>query len=337
MKNPKRFLSFVLALSMLLALDMTAFAAADDIGFTDVAPDADYARAVAWCYEEGLMQGVSSTSFAPDATLTRAMVATVLYRAAGEPTVSGAMAFTDTQTGQWYSDAILWAGARGIVQGYGNGLLGTNDPVTLEQLDVMICRYNGEDPVWTGDPSLSIAATRSRAATAFYNNLRTEKSRKVLVAYFSASGNTENVAKVIADTLDADLFEMIPETPYTSDDLNWTDPGSRVNAEHNDPARQEIKLTKTAVDSWADYDTVFIGYPLWWRAAAWPVNEFVKNNDFTGKTVIPFCTSTSDGLGQSGELLAEMAAGGDWQEGRRFSERAAQPDIAAWVKGLGLW
>lgn len=157
---------------------------------------------------------------------------------------------------------------------------------------------------------------------------------KVLVAYFSASGNTENAAKVIASTLDAALFEMIPETPYTSADLNWTNSGSRVNAEHDDPAKQDVKLAETAVEGWADYDTVFIGYPIWWGSAAWPVNDFVKNNDFTGKTVIPFCTSTSSGMGQSGTLLAEMASGGDWQEGRRFSERASQSDIAAWVNGL---
>ncbi|MCX4373452.1 MAG: flavodoxin, partial [Dysosmobacter sp.] len=110
----------------------------------------------------------------------------------------------------------------------------------------------------------------------------------------------------------------------------------RVNAEHNDPSKQDVKLAKNTVDNWTDYDTVFIGYPIWWGIAAWPVNDFVKNNDFTGKTVIPFCTSTSSGLGQSGTLLAEMANGGNWQEGRRFSERASQSDITAWANGLDL-
>ena len=110
---------------------------------------------------------------------------------------------------------------------------------------------------------------------------------------------------------------MVPEAPYTSADLNWTDSSSRVNAEHNDPSKQDVKLAKNTVDNWTDYDTVFIGYPIWWGIAAWPVNDFVKNNDFTGKTVIPFCTSTSSGLGQSGTLLAEMANGGNWQEGPR--------------------
>ena len=97
-----------------------------------------------------------------------------------------------------------------------------------------------------------------------------------------------------------------------------------------------MELAKTAVDGWEDDDTVFIGYPIWWGIAAWPVNDFVKNNDFTGKTVIPFCTSSSSGLGQSGELLAEMAGTGDWQAGQRFSSGASREQAAQWVSGLGL-
>lgn len=175
MKRIRPLLSVMMAMVMLFGMISTAFAAENDTGFSDVAVDADYAQAVAWCNEEGLMQGVSSGRFAPDATLTRAMVATVLYRAADEPSVSGTLAFTDTQTGQWYSNAILWATDRGIVRGYGNGLFGTEDPVTLEQLDIMIRRYNGEEPSWTGSPALNIAATRAEAAIAFYNNLRRDK------------------------------------------------------------------------------------------------------------------------------------------------------------------
>lgn len=334
MKNLKRFLSFLLTVTMLLALGVTVSAAE----FSDVPAGADYAEAVAWCRENGLIQGTSADTFSPNGTLTRAMVATVLYRAAGKPSVTGAPTFTDVPAGEWYSNAIVWASGEEIVRGYGNGLFGTNDPVTKEQLDVLVRRYAGKDPAWTGDPALNVPATRAEAAVAFYTYLRkpdTVKS-KILVAYFSASGNTEAVADAIADTLDADLFELIPETPYTSADLNWTDSGSRVNDEHNDPSKQNVKLAKTTVDHWTDYDTIFIGYPIWWGNAAWPVNDFVKNNDFTGKTVIPFCTSTSSGLGQSGELLKEMAGTGNWQEGRRFSERASQSDITAWVNSLDL-
>ena len=159
---------------------------------------------------------------------------------------------------------------------------------------------------------------------------------KTLVVYFSATGSTEAVAETIADELDADLFELTPVTPYTSNDLNWTVNGSRVNWEHDDESLRDIALTETTPDNWDEYDTVFIGYPIWWGIAAWPVNNFVKNNDFTGKTVIPFCTSASSGLGQSGELLAEMANGGTWLTGQRFSSNAAADTVRDWAADLGL-
>lgn len=97
-----------------------------------------------------------------------------------------------------------------------------------------------------------------------------------------------------------------------------------------------MELVSATVDNWSEYDTVFIGYPIWWGIAAWPVDEFIETNDFTGKTVIPFATSASSGMGQSGELLAEMAGTGDWQEGQRFRSGASEDDIVAWVEGLGL-
>lgn len=159
---------------------------------------------------------------------------------------------------------------------------------------------------------------------------------KVLVVYYSASGNTARVAKDIADTAGADIFEITPTEPYTSDDLDWTNEDSRVSREHEDESLRDVPLTTTEVENWAEYDTVFIGYPIWWAIAAWPVDNFVKNNDFTGKTVIPFATSASSGMGQSGELLSEMAGTGDWQEGQRFSSGASQSDVADWVNGLNL-
>ena len=159
---------------------------------------------------------------------------------------------------------------------------------------------------------------------------------RTLVVYYSASGNTATVAGYIADALGADTFELVPETPYSSDDLNWTVNGSRVNREHDNESLRDIALVADSVDNWDEYDTVFIGYPIWWAIAAWPVNNFVKNNDFTGKTVIPFCTSSSSGLGQSGELLAEMAGTGDWLDGQRFRSGASQSDVTDWVNSLGL-
>ncbi len=164
----------------------------------------------------------------------------------------------------------------------------------------------------------------------------TTSGGKVLVVYYSASGNTKRVAEDIAETAGGDLFEITPTEPYTSDDLNWTNPNSRVSREHDDESLRDVPLTTTEVPDWDSYDTVLLGYPIWWGIAAWPVNNFVKANDFTGKTVIPFATSSSSGMGQSGSLLAEMANGGDWQQGQRFSSGVSEADVQAWVNGLGL-
>ena len=131
-------------------------------------------------------------------------------------------------------------------------------------------------------------------------------------------------------------YEITPVEPYTSDDLNWTNSSSRVSREHDDESLRDIALTEITPTDWDSYDTVLIGYPIWWGIAAWPVDNFVKGNDFTGKTVIPFCTSSSSGLGDSGNLLEEMAGTGDWQEGHRFSSGASDADAAEWVASLNL-
>lgn len=157
---------------------------------------------------------------------------------------------------------------------------------------------------------------------------------KTLVVYFSATGSTKKVAGYIADTLNADQFELIPAQPYTSADLRWSNADSRVSREHDDEDLREVELVKSTVDNWDEYDTVFIGYPIWWGIAAWPVNDFILSNDFTGKTVIPFCTSSSSGLGESSELLADMAGTGDWQAGMRFASRVSEADVIGWVNSL---
>mgnify|MGYP004462204161 FL=1 len=157
---------------------------------------------------------------------------------------------------------------------------------------------------------------------------------KTLVVYFSAQNHTKTVAEKIAKNLDADIFEIEPEEEYTSDDLNWNNSDSRVSKEHNDESLRDTKLKTTKVDNWDEYDTVLIGYPIWWGIAAWPVDTFVKANDFSGKTVIPFCTSSSSGLGQSGKNLAEEANSGDWQAGQRFSSSASDADIKKWADSL---
>ena len=186
-----------------------------------------------------------------------------------------------------------------------------------------------EQPATEPSESSSTAPAESEPETQ-------PETGKTLVVYYSASGNTERVAKDIAEAAGADLFEIVPSELYTSDDLNWTNPDSRVSREHDDESLRDVPLTTTEVPDWDSYDTVFIGYPIWWGIAAWPVDTFVKNNDFTGKTVIPFATSSSSGMGQSGSLLADMAGTGEWQEGQRFSSGVSSDDVQSWVNGLGL-
>lgn len=187
----------------------------------------------------------------------------------------------------------------------------------------------------TEQPATELSESSSTAPAESEPETQPETG-KTLVVYYSASGNTERVAKDIAEAAGADLFEIVPTEVYTSEDLNWTNPDSRVSREHDDESLRDVPLTTTEVPDWDSYDTVFIGYPIWWGIAAWPVDTFVKNNDFTGKTVIPFATSSSSGMGQSGSLLADMAGTGEWQEGQRFSSGVSSDDVQSWVNGLGL-
>ena len=154
----------------------------------------------------------------------------------------------------------------------------------------------------------------------------------------SVSGAEETSAEESAsqEAAGGDLFELEPAELYTDEDLDWTNDNSRVTVEHDNPDQRDVELVSDTVDNWEDYDTVLIGYPIWWGIAAWPVDTFVEANDFTGKTVIPFCTSSSSNLGESGQLLAEMAGTGDWQEGMRFRSGVDEADVVDWVESLGL-
>ena len=183
----------------------------------------------------------------------------------------------------------------------------------------------------------SSAATTEDDSTEASNEAETDgdgTQGKTLVVYFSATGNTERVAEVIADTTGGELFELEPVDPYTDEDLNYNDDNSRVSQEDADESLRNVELVADTVDDWQDVERIYIGYPVWWGIAAWPVNTFVEANDFTGKTVIPFCTSASSGLGDSGELLAELAGTGDWQEGMRFRSSVSDEDVVAWVESL---
>ena len=189
------------------------------------------------------------------------------------------------------------------------------------------------NPVTAESTTTTLPNTVASSDTA---KLATRKSHKVLVVYYSAQGHTAEVAKAIIQATGADSCELQPKNAYTAADLNYRDSGSRVVREHDSPSLQKIPLVKSTPDNWQSYDVVFVGYPIWWGLAAWPVNEFITSNSFEGKTVIPFATSISSGFGQSGAILAKLAGTGQWKNGMRFSSNASPDEVHQWVKGLGL-
>lgn len=160
------------------------------------------------------------------------------------------------------------------------------------------------------------------------------QENKILVAYFSATNTTEGVAEHIANGLDADLYEIVPEEPYTDADLDYNDDNSRSTIEMNDPdARPSIS---GSVENMEQYDIVFIGYPIWWGEAPRIVNTFVENYDFSGKTIVPFCTSGGSGLGSSAENLEHLTDGAQWLDGQRLNGNDSQDTIMEWVNSLDL-
>ena len=285
--------------------------------FNDVDTDEWYTDAVNWASSENIISGYGNEEFGVNDPVTREQIAAILWRYAGSPAAESSADFADENSISPYAaEAVDWTRNNGIMSGKEN---------------------NSFDPQGY--------ATRAEIAMVLFNFMKldednsqqeTDEASNALVVYFSATGNTQAVAQTIADTLGADIFEIEPSDPYTSEDLDWTDENSRVNAEHEDESLRNVALVSDSVENWDSYDTVFIGYPIWWGIAAWPVSSFVAENDFTGKTVIPFCTSSSSGLGDSGNLLAELAGSGDWLEGQRFRSSVDAEEVMEWLNTLDL-
>lgn len=169
------------------------------------------------------------------------------------------------------------------------------------------------------------------------DNSQTDSSAdsvKILVSYFSATNTTEGVANTIADSVNADLYEIVPEQPYTNADLNYNDDNSRSTIEMNNPnARPAISGT---VENMDQYDIVFIGYPIWWGDAPRILSTFVESYDFSGKTIVPFCTSGGSGVGSSAENLENLTSGATWLDGERLNGNASASSITDWIDSLGL-
>ena len=188
----------------------------------------------------------------------------------------------------------------------------------------------------TGSSSNGQAANSAASGVAASSSGTVAAGGKTLVVYYSATGRTERIAKVIAKERQADIMKLVPNPDYTEADLDYNDKSSRVSREHDDASlREQIQLQKAVPDNWASYDTIFLGYPIWWAIAAWPVDAFVKANDFTGKNVVTFATAYSSPLGNSGKLLAEMAGGkGNWQDGTCFTGSLDDAKVVEWVRSL---
>ena len=158
--------------------------------------------------------------------------------------------------------------------------------------------------------------------------------RKTLVAYFSASGVTAKVAQTLAETIGADIFEIVPKISYTKADLNWMDENARSTLEMNNPSsRPEIEFR---LDNMSEYDTIFVGFPIWWYVAPRIINTFLESYDLTGKTIIPFATSGTSEMGKTNEKLAQSCKGAKLLEGKRFSSRVSGKELAAWADSLKI-
>ena len=156
-------------------------------------------------------------------------------------------------------------------------------------------------------------------------------SRK-LVAYFSASGVTAKLAETLSEAIGADLYAIEPEVPYTKADLNWMNKNSRSSVEMKDPASRPAIAGKR--DNMDEYDTIFVGFPIWWYVAPTIINTFLESYDFTGKTIIPFATSGGSGMGKTNEKLQPSCPGAKLMDGRMWEKNAKADELAAWAEGL---
>lgn len=366
MRQIKRFFSILLAAAMMLSLNIPSLAAVEDTGFSDVAADAWYAEAVKYCKENGLMSGIGGDQFAPENSLTRSQLAMVLWQLEGKPVVNYLLQFSDVEPAAWYTEAVRWAASEQLVSGYGNGLFGTNDPVTREQMTSIFWRYAGSPEATTtaafsdaasaasyAIPALAWAsasgivlpvsgntfaptqnATRAQVASALMNYTRSQASipvegNRTLVAYFSRTGenygvgviekgNTEIIAEMIAEQTGADLFHVETVTSYPDDYDECTAVAQRERQENARPA-----LTVT-VENMDTYDTIYLGFPIWWSDMPMAVYTFLESYDFNGKTIIPFCTHAGSGLSGTVEKIASVCPNSEVRSGLAVSGQIAQ-------------
>lgn len=361
----------LLALFALLCLTVSLVVPAGAVeytGFSDVDGSTDYAEAIQWAAEQGYINGYPDGRFGVNDSVTRAQTATIFYRAAGSPAASGTSQFSDVRTSAYYAEAAVWAENSVLISGYPDGRFGVNDPVTRQQLVTILWRWAGSPTAdaedyadentisayaqaavdWSRSNSILAGredgrfapndnATRAEVVSALYqyrNPTSGGGSSHILVAYFSASDTTKGIAEHIAGISDAELYEILPEQPYTSADLNYNDASSRSSREQNDAASRPA--ISGGVENMEQYDVVFLGYPIWHGQAPKIIRTFLESYDFNGKTIIPFCTSHSSGIGSSASNLHSSAPNANWLEGKRFAGGTGRSSIEAWVNTLNL-
>ena len=190
----------------------------------------------------------------------------------------------------------------------------------------------GNDSEAAEDSSAATNDTATETPTDEPEEESTEPAGGTLVVYFSMTGTTRGIAEKIATITGADIYEIKAAQEYTSDDLNYNDSETRATVEQKDPTvRPEIGSGPVSLDG---YSTVYIGYPIWWGEEPRIMDTFVESCNFEGKTVIPFCTSGSSSIGNSGKNLAANAGSGNWLDGQRFSGSTTEDELRAWIEGL---
>ncbi len=288
--------------------------------FTDTPDGAWYSDAVLWASQQDLISGYGGGLFGPNDPVSREQMTTIFWRYAGSPAADGASDYTDEASIASYAAAAVdWASVNNIVAPASAGVFAPKSNATRAHVAAALMNYSRSQQTAPTTPTEPVPAPSEGA--------------KVLIAYFSATNNTEGIANHLDAILDADLYEITPEAPYTAADLNYnTD--CRANREQNDAsARPAIS---GSVDNMEQYDVIFLGYPIWWGQAPKIISTFLESYDLSGKTIVPFCTSGSSGIGSSATNLHSLAGSATWLDGQRFSGSASRSTVESWVNGLGL-
>ena len=289
--------------------------------FTDTPDGAWYSDAVLWVSQQNLISGYGGGLFGPNDPVTREQMTAIFWRYAGNPAADGASDYSDeAEIASYAAAAVDWAAVNSIVAPVSTGVFAPKSNATRAHVAAALMNYSRSQQTAPTTPTEPVPAP--------------SEGSKVLIAYFSATNNTEGIANHLDAILDADLYEITPETPYTSADLNYSDSTTRATREQNDPsARPAIS---GSVDNMEQYDVIFLGYPIWWGQAPKIISTFLESYDLSGKTIVPFCTSGSSGIGSSATNLHSLAGSATWLDGQRFSGSASRSTVESWVNGLGL-